>query len=154
MNELLALKKKYKLLENENELQEIKYQQLENDQNEIKKALYNSSVLIEKYELKIKELEEITTLSSKIPTKTIKELEKDLTLNTKTLKFLIEYLIIDNYEIVKNITTGLNSQNAKDMILYLQGALWRNQWLISSLEWYLNMQKDERLKMTRKNKEL
>lgn len=154
MNELLALKKKYKLLENENELQEIKYQQLENDQNEIKKALYNSSVLIEKYELKIKELEEGTALSSKIPTKTIKELEKDLTLNTKTLKFLIEYLIIDNYEIVKNITTGLNSQNAKDMILYLQGALWRNQWLISSLEWYLNMQKDERLKMTRKNKEL
>lgn len=154
MNELLVLKKKYKLLENENELQEIKYQQLENDQNEIKKALYNSSVLIEKYELKIKELEEGTALSSKIPTKTIKELEKDLTLNTKTLKFLIEYLIIDNYEIVKNITTGLNSQNAKDMILYLQGALWRNQWLISSLEWYLNMQKDERLKMTRKNKEL
>lgn len=46
---------------------------------------------------------------------------------------IIEYLRLDSYELVKNLASCTNSQNASEIIAYRDGALGRNEGLIQRL---------------------
>jgi len=62
-----------------------------------------------------------------IPTEWIKDLKEKLKLADKdTIRWIIEYINLDNYELVKNIAWTINDNNAANVIAYRDGSLARN----------------------------
>lgn len=68
------------------------------------------------------------------PVSSLKDIEKKLTIADKlTIQILIEYLILDEYELVKNLAKITNEGNASNIIAYRDGALGRNRALLDKL---------------------
>jgi len=68
------------------------------------------------------------------PEKALKDIETRMTLIDETISgILIDYLKRDSYELVKNMARVTDSQNASNVIAYRDGALGRNEALITTL---------------------
>lgn len=68
------------------------------------------------------------------PTMPLKEIEERIKIIDKaTVYVIIEYLKLDNYELVKNLAKVTNSQNVANIIAYRDGAIGRNEALIERL---------------------
>lgn len=73
-----------------------------------------------------------------LPKKTLKELEKKLLLaDNYTLEIIREYLILDSYELVKNIASRVDNSNITAYISYRDWALGRNEELKKLIEKYI-----------------
>lgn len=67
----------------------------------------------------------------KMPLKEIEERIKII--DRPTVEVIIEYLKLDNHELVKNLARVTNSENAGNIIAYRDGAIGRNDALIARL---------------------
>lgn len=115
---------------NQMEADLIKYE------NEI--ATQKSELLIVRKELEKaqKDLTKKETEYSLIdfPSMPLREIEERIKIIDKaTVHVIIEYLKLDNYELVKNLAKVTNSENAGNIIAYRDGAIGRNDALISRL---------------------
>lgn len=54
-------------------------------------------------------------------------------MSQKTLQNLIDYLNWDKYLLTQAIAKTINKDNFKEISIYLDWALWRNDWLIVTL---------------------
>ena len=69
-----------------------------------------------------------------IPTEGLKEIEAKLKLCDKfTAGAIADYLVLDTYELVRNLAKTVNSQNAAEAIAYRDGAIARNDAVIKVL---------------------
>ena len=74
-----------------------------------------------------------------LPKNTIKDLESKLLLaDSYTLKLIIDFLVLDTYELVKNIASRVDRENLSEYIAYRDGAIWRNQELKNLLSKFVN----------------
>lgn len=59
-----------------------------------------------------------------LPKNTIKDLESKLLLaDSYTLKLIIDFLVLDTYELVKNIASRVDRENLSEYIAYRDGAI-------------------------------
>ena len=69
-----------------------------------------------------------------IPSEGLKEIETKLAICDKyTANAIADYLVLDSYELVKNLAKTVNSSNASEVIAYRDGALSRNEATIKVL---------------------
>ena len=69
-----------------------------------------------------------------IPSKGLKQIEAELKLCDKyTANAIADYLVLDSYELVRNLAKTANSSNASEVIAYRDGALSRNEAAITVL---------------------
>lgn len=58
-----------------------------------------------------------------------------------TMEWIIDYLKIDNFELLKHIAWTINNSNSSEVIAYRDGALWRNLHLIKFLTQFIQEKK-------------
>lgn len=79
-----------------------------------------------------KEVEKYNAIE--LPTKGLEQIEAELALCDKfTANAIADYLVLDTYELVKNLAKTVNSSNAAEVIAYRDGAIARNEALIAVL---------------------
>lgn len=79
-----------------------------------------------------KEVEKYNAIE--LPTKGLERIEAELSLCDKfTANSIADYLVVDTYELVKNLAKTANASNAAEVIAYRDGAIARNDAVINVL---------------------
>ena len=116
----------------------------------LKKAIEDKDFLEEEIE-KLKE--KLKRYELKVPKANITKLEQELKLcDTYTKRKIIEYLELDTFELVKNISGTVNNANSSDVINFMDWWIARNTALKNVLERSIDNKKEFLDRMTAETK--
>ena len=80
------------------------------------------------------EIEDLTSYSIELDNKSIDNIKKDLKWSDEyTKQVIIDYLKLDNFEIVKNLAKITNTSNTAEIIAYRDGVIRTNEAMIKIL---------------------
>lgn len=99
-----------------------------------KTYLKNQEERIDRLKSQVANTQEPPEYTIEMPEIDVEEIKKALKLaDSFTMETIVQYLKLDNYELVKNLAKITNKENVSETIAYRDGAIGRNEALIKVL---------------------